>query len=124
MLAVQWFSDRLLVFMGLERETLDAINPRLRPLIAHDRAGFGGGLASGGVGLFFSVWCGQPSRSLWQVLALAGGIGFGCAILVHPAIGYTDFIHLAPAYCGALLYTIGLIATYPVMAGGNRALNG
>jgi hypothetical protein len=33
-----------LEFMGLTRGALDAINPRLVPLIAHDRAGFGGGL--------------------------------------------------------------------------------
>jgi hypothetical protein len=39
-----------------------------------------------------------------QAVALMGLAGFGCAIGVHPTIGYTDFTHLAPAYCGALLF--------------------
>jgi hypothetical protein len=58
-------------------------NPRLVPLIAHDRAGFGGGLFSTGIVVFFCVWCGKPSRSLWQVLCVAGIAGFGTAIGIH-----------------------------------------
>ena len=38
-----------LTFMGLDRGQLDSINPRLIPLIAHDRAGFGGGVATAGL---------------------------------------------------------------------------
>jgi hypothetical protein len=30
------------------------------------------------------------------------------AIGVHPAIGYTDFIHLLPAYAGALMFVAGI----------------
>jgi len=36
----------------------------LIPLIAHDRAGFGGGLCCTGLTVFFCVWCARPSRSL------------------------------------------------------------
>jgi hypothetical protein len=100
------------------RDELRAINPRLVPLIAHDRAGFGGGLCSAGVAMYFCVWCGRPSKSLWQVLALSGTVGFACAILVHPAIGYTDFTHLAPAYAGALSYTVGMILSHRGMMRG------
>jgi hypothetical protein len=57
-----------LVFMGVEPAELDAANPRLIPLIAHDRAGFGGGIATAGFLTFAVVWFAQPSRSLWQAL--------------------------------------------------------
>jgi len=33
-----------------------------------------------------------------------GITGFGAAIGVHPAIGYTDTVHLAPAYLGFAIY--------------------
>ena len=62
--------------------------------------------------LLIIAWCARPSRAGWQALFAAGVIGFGCAILVHPAIGYTNFIHLLPAYTGALLLAIGLLLTY------------
>ena len=113
------FVPQDLAFMGLRADELQAINPRLVPLIAHDRAGFGGGIATCGLTVLFCVWCGTPSRSLWQVLALAGAVGFATAIGVHPAVGYTDFLHLAPAYTGALLFFCGLLLTYkPMHAGG------
>jgi hypothetical protein len=101
-----------LKFMGIAVEELHVINPRLVPLIAHDRAGFGGGVCCCGVTMFFCVWCGQPSRSLWQALLLTGTAGFGTAIGVHPAVGYTDFVHLAPAYLGAGLFTAGIALTF------------
>jgi hypothetical protein len=107
------FVPQDLAFLGMAREELNALNPRLIPLIAHDRAGFGGALLSGGIALFLCVWCGKPSRSRWQVLALAGVAGFVPAIGVHPAIGYTDPVHLAPAVGGAVLYLIGLVLTFP-----------
>ncbi len=106
------FVPQDLAFMGLNADELHAINPRLIPLIAHDRAGFGGGVLTIGVMLLAIAWCARPSRSAWQAIFAAGVIGFGCAIGVHPAIGYTDFIHLLPAYLGALLLSIGLLLTY------------
>jgi hypothetical protein len=100
-----------LKFMGIAVEELQSINPRLVPLIAHDRAGFGGGVCCCGVTMFFCVWCGRSSRSLWQALLLTGTAGFGAAIGVHPAVGYTDFVHLAPAYTGAGLFAAGMSLT-------------
>jgi MFS family permease len=101
-----------LTFMGLKRAELHAINPRLIPLIAHDRAGFGGGVCSGGLALFLCIWCSPLSRSLWQALLLAGTAGFTTAIAIHPVIGYTDLIHLAPAILGAVLFALGLAMTF------------
>jgi hypothetical protein len=94
-------------FMGVGRDELRAVNPRLVPLIAHDRAGFGGAVCCCGAVLFGVVWRGELDRAGRQALALAGGAGFGTAIFVHPAIGYTDWWHLTPAIGGAVLFALG-----------------
>lgn len=97
-----------LAFMRLTRATLDQMNPRLIPLIAHDRAGFGGGLASAGILVTICAWYGSPSRAFYQAMLLAGAAGFGCAIGVHYVEGYTDVVHLAPAFAGAGLFAASL----------------
>ena len=100
--------------MGLERTDLQAISSKLIPLIAHDHAGFGGGdLHSRHHGAFASGVV--PSRSLWQILCLAGTIGFVAAIGVHPAVGYNDLIHLAPALIGFAMFIAGLILCWRPM---------
>ena len=111
------FVPQDLSFMGMTAEELRAVNPRLIPLIAHDRAGFGGGVAVAGILLLFCTHCARPSRSLWQVLCFAGAVGFACAVGVHPVIGYTDWFHLLPAVLGAAFMAIGLALTYPHMHG-------
>ncbi|MCE9562765.1 MAG: hypothetical protein K8U57_12025 [Planctomycetes bacterium] len=104
-----------LAFMGVSVAELRALNPQLVPLIAHDRAGFGGALLSAGVALTACVLCGRPSPALFQTLALVGAAGFTPAIGVHMAIRYTDAFHLAPAVLGAALYVAGLALTYRAM---------
>ncbi len=115
------FVPQDLAYLGLGVEELRAFNPRLVPLIAHDRAGFGGAVCCFGVALFFCVWCGEPSRSLWRALCLAGAAGFGTGIGVHPAVGYDDPVHLAPAVAGAAVYLAGLVLTYRPMVHGPAA---
>ena len=88
------------------------VSPQLIPLIAHDRAGFGGALASCGLAMLGAVWCGAPVRSLGQALGLAVAVGFATAIGVHPLIGYTDLLHLAPAVAGLLLGLVGWGLSY------------
>jgi hypothetical protein len=112
------FVPQDLGYMGLGVEELRSLNPRLVPLIAHDRAGFGGAVCCCGVALFFCTWCGTPSRRLWWVLTLTGAAGFGTAIGVHPAVGYDDPVHLGPAVLGAVVYAAGLALSYRPMAGG------
>lgn len=109
------FVPQDLQFMGMTAADLHSINPRLVPLIAHDRAGFGGGIFTCGITVLFCVWCGEPSTSLWQVLCLTGAVGFAAAIGVHPLVGYNNLTHLAPAVLGALTFTIGLLLTYRPM---------
>lgn len=115
------FVPQDLSFMGVTRAELDAISDRLVPLIAHDRAGFGGALASTGIALLLSVWCGRPSRALWEALAISGGFGFGCAIGVHYVVGYEDFIHLLPAHLGALVFVAGMALSWRSMFANNEA---
>lgn len=106
------FVPQDLAYMGMTADELRAINPRLVPLIAHDRAGFGGAVCTGGVLVFFSLWCGELSRSLWQVVMIATITGFGTAVGIHPAIGYNDALHLAPAFIGSVAAIGGLSLTF------------
>ena len=107
------FVPQDIAYMGITPEELHAINARLVPLIAHDRAGFGGALISCGLAMFLAVLYGWPSRSLWQALAVAGLAGFCTAIAIHPVIGYTDISHLGPAVAGCGLFFIGMAMTVP-----------
>jgi len=109
------FVPQDLTFMGLARSDLQAISARLIPLIAHDRAGFGGAICTTGVTVLICVWCATPSRSLWQILCFAGVVGFVAAIGVHPMVGYNDLVHLAPAIAGAVMFIVGLILCWRPM---------
>jgi hypothetical protein len=96
-----------LAFIGYTRDELNAINPRLIPLIAHDRAGFGGGVFSTGLLLACILWKARPSRHVWQALTLAGAVGFVVAVGVHYPIGYLDTLHLLPAWLGLAAFGAG-----------------
>lgn len=97
-----------LAFLAVGREELDALNVRLVPLIAHDRAGFGGAVCCCGVLLAGVAWHSAMERAAREALAVAGTAGFGSAILVHPAVGYDDLWHLTPALAGAGTFVWGL----------------
>ena len=113
------FVSQDLQFIGLPVVDIRAINPRLIPLIAHDRAGFGGAICTTGIVVLFCVWCARPSKSLWQVLFFAGAVGFASAIGVHPAVGYLNLIHLAPALLGAISFLVGIALCYRPMVYGD-----
>jgi hypothetical protein len=98
-------------YMGVGADQIRAINVHLVPLIAHDRAGFGGALFSCGLALFACALFGRPSKSLRQALLFAGIAGFTTAILIHPVIGYLSVSHLAPAVFGCAVYFVGLAVT-------------
>lgn len=91
-------------FIGLNLSALRRISPMLIPVISHDRAGFGGGLCSIGIFLLFTARCAELNRSLTEIVAIMGCAGFGCAIGVHFAVGYLDFLHLLPAFIGFILF--------------------
>jgi hypothetical protein len=104
------FVPQDITYLGFTRGELDAINPHMVPLIAHDRAGFGGGLASCGITVWLVVWKSCVTRAMWQALLVAGVTGFGCAIGVHYPMGYLSGSHLAPAWTGAVIYAVGIMA--------------
>jgi dihydroorotate dehydrogenase len=111
------FVPQDLEYMGVTVKDLQAINAKLISLIAHDRAGFGGGLCSTGAAILLSVWCGtRPgARGLWHAWLIAGVVGFAAAIGVHPIVGYTSLTHLLPAYIGAIAFTSGMAYLYKPM---------
>ena len=115
------FVSQDLQFIGLPAVDIRAINPRLIPLIAHDRAGFGGAICTTGIVVLFCVWCAKPSKSLWQVLFFAGAVGFASAIGVHPAVGYLNLVHLAPALLGAVSFLVGVALCYQPMVNGHES---
>lgn len=104
------FVSEDLEFMDTTVSALSSANPRIVPLIAHDRASFGGMLLSCGlVTLLPALWGFERGRAwLWWLLAGAGILGYLCAIAVHLAVGYTDCWHLAPAIGGAFILALGL----------------
>jgi hypothetical protein len=109
------FVPQDLEYMHISVCGLDKINARLVPILAHDRASFGGGLATTGIMFFFSIYCSKPSRALWEILALSITNGFVSAIAVHHMVGYTIFSHLLPAYVGLGVFLIGMVLTYRQM---------
>ena len=111
------FVPQDITYLGFSAAQLNAINPHLVPLIAHDRAGFGGGLASCGLTVLMIVWKTRPSLALWQALLVSGITGFGCAIGVHYPMGYLIPSHLAPAWTGAVIYAVGIGCLFPTSQG-------
>lgn len=106
-----------LVFLCVSAEMLHAFNERLIPLIAHDRAGFGGALVSDGLAvLLISLWGFRRGEAwVWWTLLLAGIPGFAAGIGIHFAVGYVDFVHLLPAYIAVLLFLAGLVLAKPYL---------
>ena len=109
------FVPQDLSFMGLSSAQIDQINPRLVPLMAHDRAGFGGAIFVTGLLVTCCVALADHSRSLWQTLVAVALVGFGAAIGVHGVVGYTDVTHVGPGVVGAVVFGAGLIASSRTM---------
>ncbi len=101
------FVPQDIAFIGLSPTSLRGVSPVLVPLVAHDRAGVGGGLLSFGIILTLMMRHAALTRSLVELVSLMGFCGFATALGVHFAIGYTDFVHLFPAYLGFLMFVVG-----------------
>jgi dihydroorotate dehydrogenase len=100
-------------FMQTTAEALRAI-PRLVPLVAHDRATFGGMLLAGGWAFLLPALWGYRNGSawLWWTMLLAGAPAYVAAIGVHYAIGYTNVVHLLPAFAGLGVFALGMGLSY------------
>ncbi|WP_274653673.1 hypothetical protein [Paenibacillus humicola] len=106
-----------LMYLCTSADTLRQLNERLLPLIAHDRAGFGGALFSDAAALLATaLWGVQEGRRwLWYMLLAAGTPAFAAGLSVHLSIGYTNFFHLLPLYGALAVYIAGLILLYPYL---------
>jgi hypothetical protein len=104
-------------FMQTTVEVLQAKNPRLVPLVAHDRASFGGMLIASGIAFLLPTLWGfrQGQRWLWWTFFLAAIPGYGAGIGVHFAVGYTDMWHLTPALGGATVFALALALARPYL---------
>lgn len=106
-----------LTFLGTSTEALESLNPRLVPFVAHDRAGLGGALMSAAVAIILlSAWGWRRGEAwVFWTLTAAASAGFLPAVVVHTAIHYTDFIHLAPVYFGISITGTGLLLARPYL---------
>jgi len=104
-----------LQFMEVCPSDLTLANPRLIPLIAHDRASFGGMLITTGLAVLMTTLWGfrEGRRWQWWMLLLAGVPAYILAIGIHIIVGYTSWWHLLPAYGGLTLLTAGLVCLWP-----------
>jgi hypothetical protein len=104
-------------FMHTTAEALQTISPRLLPMIAHDRATFGGMLVAVGVVVLLTALWGfrQGQAWLWWALLGSGLSAYVPTLTVHFAVGYTDPGHLAPAFAGFFLFLAGLALSYPYL---------
>jgi hypothetical protein len=116
--ATHVFVPEDLEFMGTTAEYLTAADPRLIPLVAHDRATLGGMLLASGLAVLPTALGGfhQGRRWLWWTLLAAGTPASASAIGVHFAVGYTNLWHLAPAFLAAGSFVLALVLSYPYLA--------
>ncbi len=116
--ATHVFVPEDLEFMGTTAGAIASAGPRLVPLVAHDRASFGGMLfVCGLVFLMTGLWgYRRGERWLWWALLMAGLAGYGAAIGVHYAVGYHSPFHLAPAFAGLALFGGAMALSYPYLA--------
>lgn len=108
-----------LMYFSLTPEQIAAFNEKLIPLIAHDRAGFGGALISEGFLLLTIALWGykEGAKWIWWTLAIGGLPGFLTGVGTHFMIGYDNHFHLSPAYLLFLFYIVGLVYSYPYLCG-------
>ena len=97
-------------YLGMNSQALDAFEPKLRALIAHDRATFGGMLVSAGLALLFtSMWGFRRGATwLWWTYLFVILTPYALTLWIHRHIGYWDQFHLAPVYIGLILLLAGL----------------
>lgn len=103
-----------LAFLCTTPDRLLAVNPQLVPLVAHDRATFGGMLISCGIVVtLISLWGFRRGATwIWWMLLICGLVPYIMTIWVHHEVGYVDLKHLMPAYGGLLGLLIGSALTY------------
>jgi len=115
-----------LAFMQTTAEQLSTAHPSLVPLVAHDRATWGGMLISVGTCVMLSSLWGfrRGNAWLWWGLVAAGTIAYASTIAIHWDVGYTSPHHLFPAYAGFAMLGIGAALSYGHLCGGDVQQHG
>lgn len=110
-----------LEYLEDSRDGLAEASAGLVPVVAHDRAGFGGALVSAGLCvLAAAVWgIRRGARWLWWTFLAAGSVGLLTTTFAHLRIGYTDAWHLAPVVLGLVVLSVSLALLYPYMTDGS-----
>jgi hypothetical protein len=100
-------------FIETTRAALDAIHANIVPLVAHDRATLGTMLISNGIVFTVCALSGVRAgeRWLWWTFLLIGIFGYTPTLFIHASVGYTELLHLVPAFAGAVLLALGLVLT-------------
>ncbi len=113
-----------LEFMRTSAADLSGAHPQLVPLVAHDRATFGGMLiACGAATMLPALWGFQRGQAwLWRALMLAGNIAYVSTMLVHWNVGYNSLKHLLPVYGGLGWLWAGGLASYWFMVARDQTL--
>jgi dihydroorotate dehydrogenase len=113
-----------LEFMRTTAADLVEAHPQLVPLVAHDRATFGGMLIACGVATMLpALWGFRRGQAwLWWALMLAGNIAYVSTFLVHWGVGYHSLKHLLPVYGGLGGLWAGGIASYWFLVARDRRL--
>jgi hypothetical protein len=104
-----------LIFAGLSLILLK-ISARLEPLITHDRAGFGGSICTTGITVLLCLGRAIEEPLAGLVLCRLGRVFGGDR--VHPAVGYNNLLHRAPAILGAIMFIAGLLLCFEPMRSG------
>lgn len=109
-----------IAFLCLTDEQVRALDARLFGVVAHDRATLGGMLlASGVASLLPLLWCFRRGRAwLWTAMLGLGLPAYAAALGVHFWVGYTDAVHLVPAFAGLALWLGGLLCTRAYLTSG------
>jgi dihydroorotate dehydrogenase len=107
------FVDSDLAFLGATHDSIRQLHPNLVPLVAHDRATFGGMLLASGVAVLISALWGfrRGERWLWWTISLAGFPAYLATLWIHHDIQYTDLLHLSPVFIGLALHVAGMALT-------------
>jgi len=110
-----------LEFMHTSAEQLTTAHPSLVPLVAHDRATWGGMLIACGVCVMLASLWGfrRGHRWLWWALVTAGTAAYLTTIAIHWHVGYTSLHHLIPAYAGLGMLYLGGALCHGHLCGGS-----
>jgi dihydroorotate dehydrogenase len=117
------FVNEDLDFMRTTAASLAASYDRLIPLVAHDRASLGGMLIANGIVIWLTAQWGLRGgeRWLWIAFAWAGNAAFASAVAVHYLVGYSSWLHLAPAIVGWFGWNAALALTHEWLSPPDRA---